>query len=392
MAFLPGVDGSALLEFARDEQGRLIGFQYAPDAPKRDKHGKLGKRLTPRGFSTGGRCHIARPSADAGTACWHTEAIHKANLTADRVGAVALGSFGVSNVRGLLAGARAVDPRGHRLHVVALMQTITAAPRKSPWRGACKNGLSRGAGPLGSRAGQRPDDALVAGATVTLVPSLIRARSPGRTAVYTTLRLAAPHRDARGTGGMLRAEAERLAARVQAHLESTDPAERATLLVVAAPPGVGKSYAIAELGVPTTAHPLGEHNLAWIAERRDMVRQIPALGAYRETLPCTAKNCSADDLHTLVASSGHNTWGVHSQHLIAVRLRRPVPRAGQRGVPARACAHRLPSAHDGIVIDECNPTSWLPEQEFTSANSKRPRRRSRRAASRICSCAPSRRR
>ena len=116
---------------------------------------------------------------------------------------------------------------------------------------------------------------------------------------------------------LLRAEAERLAAREQAHLESTDPTERATLLVVAAPPGVGKSYTIVELGVPTTAHPLGELNLAWIAERRNLAKSVPTLGAYRETLPCTAKNCSADDLHTFIAASGHNTWGVHSQHLTA---------------------------------------------------------------------------
>ena len=151
---------------------------------------------------------------------------------------------------------------------------------------------------------------------------------------------------------------------MRAHLESTDPAERATLLVVAAPPGVGKSYTIAELGVPTTAHPLGEHNLAWIAERRDMVQQIPALGAYRQIEPCTAKNCSADDLHTLVASSGHNTWGVHSQHLT------PCDYAAQFRAPGSAVyqlAHvptGYPAAHEGIVIDECNPTSWLPEQEF----------------------------
>jgi hypothetical protein len=46
-----------------------------------------------------------------------------------------------------------------------------------------------------------------------------------------------------------------------------------------------------------------------------MASSVPALGAYRETRPCNAKNCSADDLHTLVAASGHNSWGVHSQHL-----------------------------------------------------------------------------
>jgi hypothetical protein len=46
VAFLPRVAGAALLEFARDEQGRLIGFQYAPDAPAQGTKGKPKKRLT----------------------------------------------------------------------------------------------------------------------------------------------------------------------------------------------------------------------------------------------------------------------------------------------------------------------------------------------------------
>ena len=71
-------------------------------------------------FATGGRAHVARPTMDAGTACWHTEAIHKANLTADRVQTPALGSFDVGNATGLVAGAGAVDPHRRRLHVLAL--------------------------------------------------------------------------------------------------------------------------------------------------------------------------------------------------------------------------------------------------------------------------------
>jgi hypothetical protein len=82
---------------------------------------------------------VARPATDAGTACWNTEAIHKANLTADRVGAVALGSFGVSNVRGFLAGARAVDPRRKRLHVVAVDADYHGSKEEVAWRGACGN-------------------------------------------------------------------------------------------------------------------------------------------------------------------------------------------------------------------------------------------------------------
>jgi hypothetical protein len=367
VAFLPWVQGSALLEFARDEQGRLIGFQYAPDAPRLDKHGKPGKRLTPAGFSTGGRCHVARPSVDAGTACWHTEAIHKANLTADRVGAVALGSFGVSNLRGFLAGARAVDPRRRRLHVVALdadhhgsREEIALARRLR------EQGYHVALARWDRALGNGPDDALVAGATVTLVPFTDPRPQPrqDRRVVHTYAwqrqRETPEEREA-----LLRAEAERLAAQVQIHLTSTDPTARATLLVAAAPPGVGKSHAIAALGVPTTAHPLGEHNLAWIAERRDMVRQIPALAAYRQIEPCTPHNCSADDLHTLVASSGHNTWSVHSQHLQLCDYGAQFRASGSAVYQLAHVPTGYPAAHDGIIIDECNPSSWLPEQEFT---------------------------
>jgi hypothetical protein len=367
VAFLPQVQGSALLEFARDEQGRLIGFQYAPDQPRLDKHGKPGKRLTPAGFATGGRCHVARPGADAGTACWHTEAIHKANLTADRVGAVALGSFGVSNVRGLLAGARAIDPRHRRLQVVAVDADHHESREEVAIARRLQEGVYRVALARWDRSlGNGPDDALVAGATVTLVPFTDPRPQPRQdrrvlhSYAWQRKRETPEEREA-----LLRAEARRLAARVQAHLESTDPAERATLLVVAAPPGVGKSHEVADLGVPTTAHPLGEHNLAWIAERRDMVQQVPALSAYRQIEPCTARNCSADDLHTLVATSGHNTWGVHSQHPLLCDYGAQFRAPGSAVYQLAHVPTGYPAQHDGIIIDECNPPAWLPEQELS---------------------------
>lgn len=50
-------------------------------------------------------------------------------------------------------------------------------------------------------------------------------------------------------------------------------------------------------------------SLAVIAERRDRGASVPALFAYRETRPCTARNCSADDLHMLVATSGQEYLG-----------------------------------------------------------------------------------
>jgi hypothetical protein len=105
--------------------------------------------------------------------------------------------------------------------------------------------------------GNGPDDALVAGAAVTLMPFTDSRPQPRqdrrvlRAYAWQQRRETPEEREA-----LLRAEAERLAERVRAHLTSTDPAQRATLLVVAAPPGVGKSHAVAPLGAPTKAHPL----------------------------------------------------------------------------------------------------------------------------------------
>jgi hypothetical protein len=186
---------------------------------------------------------------------------------------------------------------------------------------------------------------------------------------------------------LLQAEAERLAARDDAHLSSTDPAERAALLVVTAPPGVGKSHTIAPLGAPTTAHPPGELNLAWIAERRGMREQIPALAAYRETRPCTAKNCSADDLHTLVATSGHNTWGVPRLHLTACDYATQFRAEGSAVYQLAHVPTSYPAAHDGIVIDECNPSAWLPEETYTVGKLQEATTAVPRAVSRISCCA-----
>src|SRR5205085_2286479 len=78
--FLRNVRGAALIEFAQDAQGRLIGFQYAPDVPMRDAKGKPCKRLTPTHMAISGAYHVARPLEDLDTHLWLTEATHKANL------------------------------------------------------------------------------------------------------------------------------------------------------------------------------------------------------------------------------------------------------------------------------------------------------------------------
>ena len=67
-----------------------------------------------------------------------------------------------------------------------------------------------------------------------------------------------------------------------------------------------------------------------------------------------------------MATSGHNTWGVHSQHLTACDYASVSSRA--EGSAVYQLAHvptSYPATHDGIVIDECNPSAWLPEESFT---------------------------
>lgn len=68
-----------------------------------------------------------------------------------------------------------------------------------------------------------------------------------------------------------------------------------------------------------------------------MTKNIPVFAAYRQIELFSARNCSADDLYTLVAARGRNTWCVPRLH---------VP----TGYPAQ---------HESIVIDECNPSAWL---------------------------------
>jgi len=80
------------------------------------------------------------------------------------------------------------------------------------------------------------------------------------------------------------------------------------LLVANAAPGIGKLSAAATLGT-SDGDPL---DLAWIAERRDIVNQVAALGQYRPIAPCTRHTCpDGHPLHALLGERGYNTWSVH---------------------------------------------------------------------------------
>lgn len=81
--------------------------------------------------------------------------------------------------------------------------------------------------------------------------------------------------------------------------------------------------------------------------------------------PCTAKNSSAHADHALVAASGHNTWGIHRQHLPLCDYATQFRERGSAFYQLAHVATGYPAQHDGIVIDELNPSAWLPELPLT---------------------------
>jgi hypothetical protein len=364
IAFLPRVAGPALLEFRLDDEGRVTGFQYAPDTPERDAKGKPQKRLTPARMAIRDHYHVARPANDAGAEVWHTESIHKANLVADHRNAIALGSLGAGNARSLAAGALAVDPRARRLHVVALdsdqwggqaeKQVATTLAEKH-----CRVALARW-----DPAHKGPDDAIAGGASFTLEPFVDERRKP-----KTDQRVTHAHAWQRcdetpeERQALLQDIASHdIAVRVRAHIDAD---ERERVLILASPPGVGKSHTVAELGQPTTAHPNGEYDLAWIAERHEMAGSNPALARFREIEPPSATNCDAYEAARELAQKGFNTGRFHALHECEYQ--------GQfraEGSALFQLAHvqtSYPASHQAIVVDEMDVGKWLRERAFTTS-------------------------
>jgi hypothetical protein len=63
--------------------------------------------------------------------------------------------------------------------------------------------------------------------------------------------------------------------------------------------------------------------------------------------------------------AGRNTWGVHSQHPIVCDYAAQFRAGGSAVYQLAHVPTGYPAQHDGTVIDECNLSSWLPEQELT---------------------------
>jgi hypothetical protein len=143
--------------------------------------------------------------------------------------------------------------------------------------------------------------------------------------------------------------------------------QRNEILVINVGAGVGKTSAVAPLGVPGTGL-----SIAWMAERRDMVNQVQALSYYRHIQPCTRHNCvDSHHLHNMLGERGYNAWSVHKHHKLQCHSEPGHTGYAQQfresGSAVYQLAHvntRYPAGHDGIVMDEADITKWLPEREI----------------------------
>ncbi len=159
----------------------------------------------------------------------------------------------------------------------------------------------------------------------------------------------------------LEACAKQIAEQVERHIREGG----AGLLIASVAPGVGKSTTVAPLGERTMLHPDGQLNLAWIAERRDMVNQVEALRHYRLIEPCTRHNCPDHHLHSMLGERGYNSWSVHKKHPAPCAYSQQFQDTGSAVYQLAHVATRYPAGHEGIVIDELDIAKWLPERELS---------------------------
>jgi putative DNA primase/helicase len=145
-----------------------------------------------------------------------------------------------------------------------------------------------------------------------------------------------------------------LQARARAHLEkgATD------LLVLLAPPGVGKSHQVAELGLPS------QMDLAWVAERHSMVESVQSLKQYREIEACRTSNCPDWEIHRLVGERGYNTRAIHRQHASPCAYVEQFTTPGSKVYQLAHVRTSYPARHQGLVVDEMDLSKWLPEREL----------------------------
>ncbi len=149
--------------------------------------------------------------------------------------------------------------------------------------------------------------------------------------------------------------------RVKLHLDS----ESRGVVAMVVPPGAGKSTATAELGMWPTPDVPGRYNLAWIAERHNMIENVEALGYYRHIQACNKHNCPDYLIHQYVAHAGYNSWSIHSQHTTPCSYARQFTEEGSAVYQMAHVRTTYPSTHEGIIIDEMDLAKWLPERAIT---------------------------
>ena len=139
---------------------------------------------------------------------------------------------------------------------------------------------------------------------------------------------------------------------VRAHFE----AQSTTPLVLALPPGVGKSHAIADLGRTV--------DVAWISERHDMRESVAGLKSYyRPIIGCSADNCPDFRRHEALVAKGRNTWPLHKSHMCDY-----FGQHAEEGSAVYQIAHvqtAYPKKHKAIVTDELNLSSYLPVRSIS---------------------------
>ncbi|MBA3825275.1 MAG: hypothetical protein H0X24_15420 [Ktedonobacterales bacterium] len=354
--FLPRVTGTALIEFTLDANGLVWGFQYAPDMPEVDEQGKVKKRLSANGMTIAEHYHCTLLFGDDGATLWHTEGIHKANLVAAHYHQPAVAALGAGNLRGLIAAAHDLDPDQQRHHIIALdadMWGKDLALAQTLHEMGFTVALARWDG----TAAKGPDDALLAGLPIT--PLLYEPAGKPRT-VQRLLHTYHWQRH-RETPAEQQARLAAIGVQIQrdvtAHIDSNSKAVQ----VIVAPPGVGKSTAVAQLAQ--------EYNLSVVVQRHDMMGSNPNLRAplFRHILTATAQTCPDGwPLHRALVQRGYLTEPAHAHAAKNTCLYR---QQWDMQWPSVYQINHLvtpfPAGHRAIIIDECDVASWLPERRIT---------------------------
>ncbi|MGH2478722.1 MAG: hypothetical protein ACRDHW_03600, partial [Ktedonobacteraceae bacterium] len=156
---------------------------------------------------------------------------------------------------------------------------------------------------------------------------------------------------------ILQEAARRVAEEVDRHIRAD---RRDVIHIAAVPPGVGKTHSVSELGLPERGL-----KVSWVAERRDMASQVPALQQYRMIEPCTHANCDGSILHNMLGSKSRNTMAVHMRHRVPCGYRRQFDGNDSAIFQlAHVRAKQICNA-DGVIIDELDLGKWLPEREIS---------------------------